>query len=106
MLILKGDVYKSVIVSQLMRNKFNECIIWGEPNIRNIEFSWSISSGELNILYEYIIELNNSLGISGENRDLLIIYTNKTEEEIKPLIKWIEDQKKYLFFTQVLVTCK
>ena len=106
MLILKGDNYKSVIINQLMYSGFNECIIWNEPSVWNIMSAWMVNDNEINHLYECIIELNDSLGAGGEDRDLLIIYTNKTEEEIKPLIEWIEDQEKYLFFKQVLVTCK
>ena len=106
MLILKGKSYKSVVLNELMRNKFNECVIWDEPSVYNIEPSWIVDSNEFNRLYEFIIEMNDSLGASGENRDLLLIYTNKTEEEISHLIEWIEDQEKYLFFRQVLVTCK
>lgn len=106
MLILKGDKCKSVIINQLMCNKFNECVIWDEPSVRNIDFSWSISSSELNVLYEYIVQLNDCLGAGGENRDFLLIYTNKTEEEIKPLIEWVENQERYLLFKQVLITCK
>ena len=106
MLILKGKSYKSVVLNELMRNKFNECVIWDEPSVYNIEPSWIVDGNEFNRLYEFIIEMNDSLGASGENRDLLLIYTNKTEEEISPLIEWIEDQEKYLFFRQVLVTCK
>lgn len=37
MLMLKGDKGKSVILNELMRNKFNECIIWDEPSVTNIE---------------------------------------------------------------------
>lgn len=106
MLMLKGDKGKSVILNELMRNKFNECIIWDEPSVCNIEPAWIVDSNEFNHLYECIIELNNSLGAGGENRDWLLIYTNKTEEEITPLIKWIKDQERYLFFRQVLVTCR
>lgn len=105
MLILKGENYKSVILNDLMRNKFNECIIWDESNVY-IESSWIIESNSFNDLYECITELNNSLYIGGENRDLLLIYTNKTEEEINPLIEWIKDQEKYLLFRQVLIACK
>lgn len=104
--MLKGNKGKSVILNELMRNKFNECIIWDESSVYNIEPAWMVNDNEINHLYECIIELNDSLGTGGEDRDLLIIYTNKTEEEIKPLIEWIEDQEKYLFFKQVLVTCK
>ena len=113
MLILKGDKGKSVILNELMRNKFNECIIWDEPSVRNIEQAWTVDNiiDEMNrcdfgSLYECIMELNDSLGAGGENRDFLLIYTNKTEEEITPLIKWINNQEKYLLFKQVLVTCK
>lgn len=106
MLLLKGKNYKSVVLNELMRNKFNECIIWDEPNVYNIKPSLIVDSNEFDYLYKCIIELNDSLGVVGENRDLLLIYTNKTEEEIKSLIEWIEDQEKYLFFKQVLVTCK
>lgn len=105
MLLLKGDKGKSVILNELMRNKFNECIIWDEPSVYNMP-AWIVYSNEFNCLYEFIIELNDSLGGSGENRDWLLIYTNKTEEEIAPLIEWIKDQEKYLFFGQVLVTCR
>lgn len=104
MLILKGDKGKSIILNELMRNKFNECIIWDEPSVYNIESAWIVDSSEFNYLYETIKALNDSL--SGENRDWLLIYTNKTEEEITPLIEWVKDQEKYLFFRQVLVTCK
>lgn len=109
MLILKGDKCKSVILNELMRNKFNECIIWDEPSVRNIEPAWIVDSMnrcDFGGLYECIMELNDSLCADGENRDFLLIYTNKTEEEIVPLIKWINDQEKYLLFKQVLVTCK
>lgn len=106
MLMLKGDKGKSVILNELMRNKFNECIIWDEPSVYNIEPAWIVRNNDFNYLYECIIELNDSLGAGGENRDWLLIYTNKTEEEISPLIEWIKDQEKYLFFRQVLVTCK
>lgn len=106
MLILKGSNYKSVVLNQLMRNEFNECIIWGEPSVHNIEPAWILRENDFNCLYECIIELNDSLGAGGESRDLLLIYTNKTEEEITPLIEWIKDQEKHLFFRQVLVTCK
>lgn len=113
MLILKGDKGKSIVLNELMRNKFNECIIWDEPSVRNIEPAWIVDSIVDNMnrcdfggLYECIMELNDLLGVGGENRDFLLIYTNKTEEEIIPLIKWLEDQEKYLFFRQVLVTCR
>ena len=89
-----------------MYNEFNECIIWNEPSVWNIMSAWMVNDNEINHLYECIIELNDSLGAGGEDRDLLIIYTNKTKEEIIPLIEWVEDQEKYLFFRQVLVTCK
>ena len=104
--MLKGGNGKSIILNELMRNKFNECIIWDEPSVYNIESALFVDGNEFNILYECIIELNDSLGAGGENRDFLLIYTNKTEEEIRPLIRWIEDQEKYLFFRQVLVTCR
>ena len=106
MLILKGDKGKSVVLNELMRNKFNECIIWDEPSVYNIDSAWTIDRSELNCLYECIMELNDSLDFEGENRDYLLIYTNKTEEEITPLIEWIKDQEKYLLYKQVLVTCK
>lgn len=106
MLLLKGKNYKSVILNQLMHNKFNECIIWDEPSVRNIESSWIVDRNKLNYLYKCIIRLNDSLSIGGENRDLLLIYTNKTEEEISPLIEWVKDQEEYLVFKQVLITCK
>lgn len=106
MLMLKGNVGKSVILNELMHNKFNECIIWDDQGVHNIDAAWIVNGSELNYLYECIIELNDSLGASGENRDFLLIYTNKTEEEITSLIEWIEDQEKYLLFKQVLITCK
>lgn len=109
MLILKGDKGKSIVLNELMRNKFNECVIWDEPGVYNIESSWIVdpmNRNEFGCLYECIMKLNDSLGVGGENRDFLLIYTNKTEEEIKPLIEWMKDQEKYLFFKQVLVTCR
>lgn len=106
MLILKGDKGKSVILNELMRSKFNECIIWDEPSVCNIDSAWMIDRSDFDCLYECIIELNNSLGYNGEFRDWLLIYTNKTEEEITPLIEWIKDQEKYLLYRQVLITCK
>ena len=106
MLLLKGDNGKSIVLNELMRNKFNECIIWDEPSVYTIEPAWIVASNEFNHLYECIMEFNDSLGAGGENRDLLLIYTNKTEEEISPLIEWIKDQEKHLFFRQVLITCR
>ena len=106
MLMLKGDNYKSVVLNELMRNKFNECIIWDEPTVNNLESAWIADNNELNYLCKCIIELNDSLGAAMEDRDLLLIYTNKMEEEIKSLIEWIKEEEKYLLFKQVLVTCR
>ena len=106
MLLLKGENYKSVVLNELMRNRFNECVIWDEPDVHNIEASWFVNSNEFNDLYKYIMYINDWLHITGENRDLLLIYTNKTEEDIKPLIEWIKDQEKFLNYRQVLITCR
>lgn len=106
MLLLKGENYKSVVLNQLMRNEFNECIVWDEQDVY-VKSSWHVDSNDIDHLYECITELNDSLFVGGENRDLLLIYTNKTEEEISSLIEWIKNKERfYLQFRQVLVTCK
>lgn len=103
MLILKGDNYKSVVLDTLSHDDFNECIVWDEP--ANIAHSIIVDSNEFDYLYRCIMEINHFLGICEQRKNLLLIYTNKTEAEIKPLIDWLEDQEKYLQFKQVLVTC-
>lgn len=104
MQILKADNCKSITVSHLLNSCPNSlCIVYHDYYPLIYESIW-LNSEEYSLddLKQCVVEeIINAIQRSG----YLIIYTNKTEQELTEFISFIEKQSIYPF-DEVLITCK
>lgn len=104
MQILKANVQKSITISHLLNSSPNSlCIVYHDYYPLIYESLW-LNSKEYSLddLKQCVVgEIINARQRSG----YLIIYTNKTEQELAEFINFIGRQSIYPF-DEVLITCK
>lgn len=103
MQILKANTMKSVTVSHLLHSSDSICIIYDDycpPLYGAIHLDSTRHS--IDDLKELIKDEINNLT---NRKDYLIIYTNKTEQEIEEIVDFM-NQLKAVVFREVLITCR
>lgn len=103
MQILKANQLKSVTVSHLLHSSDSLCIIYDDycPPLYGAIYLDSAQCS-LDILKALIKNEIRKLNI---RKDYLIIYTNKTEQEIEEIVDFM-NQLKAVVFREVLITCR
>lgn len=108
MLLLKGDQCKSLVIDAMMSRKHVCTIAYCDYTIQFPDW-WIVDSSEYGI-GELIESIEGIVSEETNNGDMhlmfLVIYTNEKEEDLVELFNWIENNKRKLYCSEVLVTCR
>ena len=105
MQILKGEAMKSVTVQQIIKNTHSICFVYYEEALFLDGYYINSNKYTLDQLKEYIQDFINN-DIKDIIFDYLILYTNKTEEELADIINWLREEEKIIGVRCIMVTCR
>ena len=110
MLLLKGYGYKGLIVDA-MQARGHVCVVEYSDYFEMYD-TFGISAKEYGIdeLIEAIESINKDIledtVVNNKRRPMFfVIYTDKKQEDLADLIKWIEDNERNLNCSQTLLCC-
>lgn len=105
MLILKGNIQKSVVVSHILENASALCYVYYDDEL---PFDNVFINSEMYSLTDLKNTLNDIIDNlpKGVLYDYFIVYTNNTEDELKKFIVWLDDKSKSIIAKNVILTCR
>lgn len=104
MLILKGENGKSRVLTDIA--EYTDSCYWVYNNYELPVYSYHINSYEIslsNLIEELEAYLNNNPNVPME---YFMLYTNKTEDELSKVIKWLEQNEKRFNCRYLILGCK
>lgn len=109
MMILKGDYGKSRIIGYILSGTDpteTTCFVYNDYPIHTFEDTIYIDSTKYSLddLKECIKE--DFMNSPNKLVNYLIVYTNKKEEELETLIKWLDNLEWTNYCVDMLLTCK
>lgn len=105
MQILKGDNFKSITVEAILRSRSSYCFVYYEEQLPFEHYYINSKVANINQLQGYLQEFID-YKMPEISYDYVIIYTNKTEEEISNLLQWLKGKELDFNCRCILVTCK
>ena len=105
MLILKGKNGKSRVLTDIAEYTDSYYLVYNDYNLP--VYSYWINSYEKS-LSNLVEELEFFLNNNNENSsmDYFILYTNRTEDELSKVIKWLEQNEKKFNCRYLILACK
>lgn len=106
MLILKGKCGKSRVIDLLMDKTYSICFVYNDYPL--IQGSICVDSVQYSLedFIKCISEEMKEAIIHDIDYDYLLIYTNKSENEICTLIDWLDKHEFKIPCRDIILTCK
>ena len=106
MLIVKGEVGKSVLAQILKNNTKSLCFEYHDYPVSYDSYYVDSEVYSLYDFIEYMAETFEELNADRVHYDYLIIYTNEKEKDLKVLIDWLNEHRWRVFCRGIIVMCK
>ena len=105
MQILKGNIFKSVTVQNLLSTTKSYCMVYFDVQLPFEAYYVNSKVATLEqlkyYLYEYLIYKDPNISY-----DYFILYTHNTEEELKDIIEYIKKNEYKFNCRCFLITCR
>jgi hypothetical protein len=101
MQVLKGNIFKSVTVQNLLITTKSYCVVYLDTRLPFECYLIDSQIFSLNELKSYLQNYNDNM-----NYEYFILYTHNTEEELKDIIEYIKKNEYKFNCKCFLITCR